>query len=99
MTRYEGMEDLLQRVRDRLGVLEPLEVAVDEGLGEEQYASMLETVLLVVRDTGQLRAGFTPERLRTLTPEQREDLLSLVSKSMRELWSAKTALERAAGEE
>jgi hypothetical protein len=95
------MEDLLQRVRDRLGVMEP-EIGSDAGASlpphgsrrDEQYESTLEILLLLLRDAEQLGELVAPERLHSLTAEQHDDLQSILSKALRQLWSCKAALER-----
>jgi len=94
MPRYEGMDDLLQQVRDRLGVLEQAPHPSEEPDAQEGYASLLEAVVLVVRDAGQLRSLLASEKLRAVTSQQHEELLSLLGKALRELWSCKAALER-----
>jgi hypothetical protein len=101
MPRYEGMDDLLQRVRDRLGVMDLEEgsgadasAVPDASYRNEQYESALEVLLLLLRDAEQLGELVTPERLYSLTGEQHDDLQSILSKALRQLWSCKAALER-----
>ena len=101
MPRYEGMDDLLQRVRDRLGVMDPqadpdadVPDLVNASSRSEQYESILEVLLLLLRDAEQLGELVAPERLYSLTGEQHEDLQSILSKALRQLWSCKAALDR-----
>lgn len=100
MARYEGMEELLQRVRERLGVEEieregPSKVITPQS---EQpnvpYAELLEAVLLVLRDAEQMSDLAVSTRVAAMTDEQRGDVLDILGKTLRELWRSKAALER-----
>ncbi len=103
MPRYEGMDDLLQRVRDRLEVVNPgLEAQTgapavpgraDRPERNERYESTLEVLLLLLRDAEQLGELVLPEDLYGLTREQREDLESILAKVLHQLWSCKAALD------
>lgn len=101
MARYEGMDELLQRLRERLAVAEPkskhanaasASTTVDRG--DRHYADILEGLLLLMREAEQLRARMAPELLDALTEEQRGDLLTILGKLLRELWVCRAALER-----
>lgn len=101
MARYEGMEDLLQRVRERMGVMDrrphpgSLTASVADRRNEHssQYASLLEAMLLVLRDAEQLRDQIEPGPGPVLSDEQREDLVAILGKALRELYQCKAALE------
>lgn len=95
MPRYEGMDDLLEQVRARLGVLDPVPRTEDDAteLGQH-FEAALEIVLLLVRDAGQLREQLGSGKVDRLTSEEREEIRSLIGKALRELWSCKALLER-----
>jgi hypothetical protein len=91
------MDELLQRVRERLALEEPVQKRTEgaqAGPPREHYAELLEAMVLLVRDAEQLRSRVTPRELRTLSEEEREELLMILGKLSRELWACKSALER-----
>ena len=97
MPRYEGMEDLLQRVRQRLGVVDAEAEAGESALSADQnlhYRATLETLRLLMRDAEKLRALLEPGDLRRLTEEQHDELMATLGKVLRELWRCKAVLER-----
>ena len=95
MTRYEGMDDLLHRVRERLGVAER---AVDPPLEphhqRQAHATAHETLQQLRRDAEQAHALLEVERPRALTEEEYEELRVILGKVLRELWQCRVALER-----
>jgi hypothetical protein len=99
MARYEGMDELLNRVRQRLGV-EPSShpgrsapQSTQEPAGhEQQYASMVERVLLLASDVEQLRDHLCAPEGDALTEEQRDELLGFVGKVKNDLESYERAL-------
>lgn len=102
MARYEGMEDLLQRVREHLEVEGDAAMSPSGPAGssanlltrEQPYESALENLLLLLHDAEQLRERLTPGRLHALPKEQHDDLQSLLNKVLQELWSCEAALQR-----
>ena len=101
MPRYDGMDEILERLRGQMQVSQP---AVGEVRGGEprapsvtasdpSYATVLENVLLLLRDVENLRTLLTPQRLRSLTGEQEQELLALLGKVLQELKSCEAALD------
>src|SRR5579859_7977362 len=99
MTRYEGMENLLQRVRERLGV-EGVEAQGIVSLeartgapGPNQYSECIDTLLLLGRNAEELTSVVTPNLMSSISPEQRDDLLSMLQRVTRDLWKCRAVLE------
>jgi hypothetical protein len=91
------MEDLLQRVHQRLGVVDPEVEASESAPSANQdlhYTATLETLRLLMRDAEKLQELLEPGELHRLTEEQHEQLMALLGKVLRELWRCKTAFER-----
>lgn len=103
MARYEGMEELLQRVRDRLGGPgTPPDDRIREGiprlvlpLHEQQYFLAIDATQAIARQADALRELLSPEFVRTLSSQQHENLLAAVDGVARELWSVEGALQQA----
>lgn len=99
MTRYEGMEHLLQRVRERLGVeeVEDQSLASREDLpgvpGLDQFSRSIDTLLLLGRSAEQLTDLITPDLMTSISPGQRDDLLSMLQRVTRDLWKCRAVLE------
>jgi hypothetical protein len=97
MPRYEGMEDLLQRVRQRLGVVDAEAEAGESAPSADHnlhYTATLEMLLLLMRDAEKLHGLLEPEHSRRLTEQQHDELMATLGKVLRELWRCKAALER-----
>lgn len=102
MPRYEEMDDLLRRVRERLVDGLPERAVVDAKPQssppvfslEGQYECALECMQALLRTAEALREHVGAECAQTFTQEQHEHLLSLLSAVMRELWSSEVALQR-----
>lgn len=100
MARYEGMEELLQRVSQQLRVEEHKSgqgeieaVSVAPPLSVQQFGSMLESILLLMRDARQFRDLLRPEQIRLLSRDQHEDLEALLRKLFHELRECEAALQ------
>lgn len=104
MARYEGMEDILQRVRDRLGQPEentvgtPPEPAVHLTVQphEQQYLRTLDAVRALFQHAEGLREVLSSEYVATLTQEQQDHLLLILRQALQELWSVEGELLRRA---
>lgn len=96
MARYEGMEDLLQRVREQLQVEEltstssPLSIQQKE----QRYEDALEAILLVLRDAEQARASLHVSYIQVMTEEQQDDLGRLLAKALQTVSDCQTALQQ-----
>ncbi|GAC1639858.1 MAG: hypothetical protein NVS4B2_29340 [Chloroflexota bacterium] len=98
MSRYEGMEDLLQRVRDRMEMAavapHPALVFARDIPSPTSYERLLEMALLTLHHTEQLRDVLNSENA-ALTPEQHGDLTAILGKVDRQLEWSRAALQRA----
>lgn len=100
MARYEGMDELLQRVREHLDAAEPPASGSQAGpipgfpSGEQPYESALENLLLIMHDAEQLRGRLTPGRVHAMSREQHDDLQSILNKVLQELYSCDAVLQR-----
>lgn len=105
MPRYEEMDDLLQRVRDRLVDLpgetetapsrEESASSWDVVPAEEQYDRVLACTQGLLRDAELLRELLGADYLDTLNAAQFEHILSVLNSVMQELWSSEVSLRRA----
>jgi hypothetical protein len=93
------MDELLERVRNRLGIDETavqaaqahsVQVAAPAG----PYDDALEGMVLLMHDAEHLRRLLGPEQLHLLTPDQCDELQSLLTRILQELWSCEAALQR-----
>src|SRR5579884_3326276 len=99
MARYEGMDDLLARVRERLGVdgvqepaARPTPPRRETVQRDEQYTRALESALLLVRDVQTVGEQLTRELVEALTQEQRDELAGLITRAIQALRDHETAL-------
>ena|SRR5438270_7462136 len=104
MARYEGMDDILQRVRDRLGGSEgeprptppqptpPFPVPIRQ----RQYLQTVDAAQAVLQSAEMLKELLSIEYVETLTPEQHEHMITTLGKIFHELWSIEGALQRRA---
>jgi hypothetical protein len=104
VARYEGMDEMLQRVRERLGQPEtPSEEAAPPAVldlavpfREQQYFKALDQARALLNGAEQLRDLLRPEYLGTLAPEQQHQLVNLLVQTLQELKSVEDALQRRA---
>lgn len=81
MARYDGMEELLERVSKTMTARTGAEASPAVSVAEAgpEYPELLEQVLLAVRETTVL-TDMLPEYAATLTDGQREDVAALLGK-------------------
>jgi hypothetical protein len=100
MARYEGMDEIVQRLQARMteGSFPPDRPQPDmtrhsnEQSDENQYAVAVEKVMLIRRDAHELRALLGSDNIRVLNHLEQEDLLSLLTRVQQELSSCEAAL-------
>lgn len=101
MARYEGMEDILQRVRKRLGepqapaLTAPPEppAALAVPLREQQYLRTVDGAQSLLRSAETLKEMLSSEYVRTLNSEQQEHLLMIIGQIFHDLWAIEGALQ------
>lgn len=102
MARYEGMDKVLQGVRDRLSArpdsvqrdtTNPRKATVSR---DDPYANAVEGVMLLLRDAQKLRDLLAPSQVGAVTADQREEIRSLLVRVVVELSSHLDALEQVA---
>jgi hypothetical protein len=105
VARYEGMEEMLQRVRERLGQPEaaapeesssPAVLDFDIPYQEQQYFRALDQARALLSSAEQLRDLLRPEYLGTLAPDQHEQILRIVNEIALELKGVEEAVQRRA---
>ncbi len=99
MTRYEGMDELLNRVGERLSPATELGVGPDESRGEVEiprveYETALNRILFLLGEVEQLRQVVQGQEYRGLPIDQIEDLLGALDKVQRELRRCEADLQR-----
>ncbi|HEX6510493.1 MAG TPA: hypothetical protein VF221_22925 [Chloroflexota bacterium] len=104
MPRYEEMDDLLQRVRNRFAE-RPADAEQSREMGrpsvdvlkaDGQYEGAVACMQALVRDAESLRDLLSSEHAQSLGSKQHEHLLSLLNSVLQELWSSEVLLRRAA---
>jgi hypothetical protein len=104
VARYEGMEDILQRVRKRLGEPEaPATIPPPESaatlavpLREQQYLRTVDAAQSLLRSAETLKEMLSSEYVRSLNSEQQEHLLTILGQIFHDLWAVEGALQRKA---
>ena len=97
MVRYDGMDELLERVRGRLAEEQPADLEVvgsDLGMPSVQYEAALNRILTLLHDAEQLHDAVKDPAYREMPMGQVEDLLSILDKVQRELRRCEAALQR-----
>lgn len=103
MPRYEEMDDLLRRVRERL-VNEAASTGPTAALyrpswdvirPDDPYERVLACIQALVRDAELLHELLGAEHVHSLSAEQHEHVLSILNSVMQELWSSEVMLRRA----
>jgi hypothetical protein len=103
MPRYDEMDDLLSRVRERLvDEAAPTETpaaasrrSFDSLQQDRQYEDVLACNQALLRHAESLRELVSAENAHTLTAAQQEHILSVLNSVMQELWSSEVTLRRA----
>lgn len=106
MTRYEGMEDLLQRVRQQLKVEDSTpqpsqtqqEAVFPTPCEDERYVTALEQALLLLRHVDHVCSLLGEEQVAGLTRQQSDDLSRLLTKGLDRLATCTAGLQRAVGQ-
>lgn len=99
MPRYEGMDDLLKQVRERLeGGQEQREV--NQGLCDAvlpvdgaTYDTLIGGLGVLLREAEVVSALVTSPQSGSLTAPQRDHVLQLLGRVLEELWTAEAALQ------
>jgi hypothetical protein len=105
MPRYDEMDDLLRRVRARLGPEEaPTEFqapvvesrpALEAARQSRQYERVMDCTQSLLHDAEALRALLSPEQIHTFSATQHEYILSVLNSVLQELWSTEVTVRRA----
>jgi hypothetical protein len=103
MPRYDEMDDLLSRVRERLvGEVDPTETpavasrpAYDTLQQDRQYEAVLACTQALLRDAESLHELLGSENVHILSAAQQEHVLSVLNSVMQEFWSSEVTLRRA----
>jgi hypothetical protein len=104
MARYEGVDEILQRVRDRLQAPEtateqppPEPVpAFTVTMHEQQYVRALDAISTLQHHAELLRDALSSEIASVLTPDQHEHLRRQLGQALHELWAVEEALQHRA---
>ena len=103
MARYEGMDDLLKRVREHLSTA--AEPAGDEGVVtkgpvpaaiDDQYERAVDRLNTLLRDAVQFRDALSPSGGKALSHAEIDELLRLLGRVLAELWTCESALQHVA---
>lgn len=101
MTRYEGMDELLQGVRERLqgAKQSPLEDAPPRTptlplpIFDETYDSSVGRLKALLADAGHVRETLLGADTARLSDDQRDHLLAILHEVMEELWACEADLQ------
>ncbi|GAC1320293.1 MAG: hypothetical protein NVS2B16_08530 [Chloroflexota bacterium] len=102
MARYEGMDEILQRVRERLEGAEESSVGLTgehstrthAPLHQQACETARENLLSLVRDAERLRQTLTTGHFDDLSREQHNDLQSMLGTALQELLRCEALLKR-----
>jgi hypothetical protein len=103
MARYEGMDEILQRVRQRLQ--EPAPVGNDllpaaepppgtVARQEQQFVRVMDVAGMLQRQAETFSELLSPEYVRSLTDGQQQHLLAALGAVLHELWGVEDVLQR-----
>jgi hypothetical protein len=102
MRRYEGMDELLKGVRERLqgvrgvaleGESPPRTPAIPLPVVDETYDKAVRRLRALLTDAAHMREALTGEEMARLTDEQRDHLLAVLHEAMEELWACEAGLQ------
>lgn len=109
MARYEGMDEILQRLSLRFGqealppaptpasepapLLPPASPVTAEPL---HVRAAIESLARLRQEAERLRELLTEAARQQFSPDEQDELLALLGKVMHDLWSCETALQRVA---
>jgi hypothetical protein len=101
MARYEGMDELLQRVRVRLGVpdrtpakAEPETNMTGASHSARSYDRAREHALSLLHEAERLQSFLTGEEVRTMTRREQEEVHDLLEKVRGELLVCEATLHQ-----
>lgn len=97
MARYDGMDELLERVRGRVAQEQEADVeaaASDLGMPGIQYESALNRILTLLHEAEQLHDVLKDPGYQEMPMGQVEDLLSILDSVQRELRRCEAAIQR-----
>lgn len=98
MPRYDEMDDIVRRVRDRLVQGRPADVAPGlpfsaHATGRDDYAEAVELIMLALRHAQQLHEHLNPDAIHCITSDEHDDLVNLLGRVIRELQSCQAGLQ------
>jgi hypothetical protein len=102
MTRYEGMDELLRGVRERLGAGKQLPTEETPArrsstmplpVFDETYDSAVRRLKTLRADAERAREILTGQSTDGLTDDQRDHLLAILHEVMEELWATEAGLQ------
>lgn len=97
MARYEGMDELLGRVRGRMAEEQAVDVETpssDLGMPSVQYESALNRILTLLHEAEELHDVFKDPGYQEMPMGQIEDLLSILDTVQRELRRCEAVIQR-----
>lgn len=97
MARYEGMDDLLSRVRGRMAEEQVVDVDTpgsDLGMPSIQYETALNRILTLLHEAEQLHDVLKEPGYQEMPMGQVEDLLSILDTVQRELRRCEAVIQR-----
>lgn len=96
MARYDGMDELLGRVRGRTAEKQAAEVEIVEPrvAASLEYESALNGVLALLREAERLHDALKDPWYREMPMADVEDLLTVLDKVQRELRRCEAAIQR-----
>jgi hypothetical protein len=98
MSRYEGMDKLLEGVRERTQQSAGIRsrgapAASGAPMTSEQYDTIVGNLNNLLHAAGELREMVVAEDARILTDGRREHLLMLLGQVLEELWNTEATLQ------
>lgn len=98
MSRYEGMDKLLEGVRDRAQQSDrnrphQAQAASGAAMTSEQYDTIVGNLNNLLHAAGELREMVGAEESRFLPEGRREHLLMLLGQVLEELWNTEATLQ------
>lgn len=97
MSRYEGMDRLLEGVRERAqkrpGERRKQDPPTGNSMTSEQYDTIVGTLNNLLHQASELREMVIAEDQKILTDGRREHLLMLLGQVLEELWNTEATLQ------
>lgn len=103
MARFEGMDEIIQRLNVRFGQRDTVRehqgvgstMSADTATESQPYAEAVESTMRLLREAEQLR-DVTSSGAHEFTQREHDDLVALLAKVIKELWNCEVTLKRAA---